>query len=152
MTADKATDTSRKTRGTRKAAAAKNVARIREKLELSDKAKREREARERDRRETLRRSLQMAEAQARKVDRDEWRRREAHLAAVVGRLALTELAAAGSTDLRLDATLLHRLVDADLQSLKEWLAHMLADADADADAVDIALPGDDSTPPAGDGS
>jgi len=152
MTAAKATDTPQKTRGTRKAAAATNVARIREKIELNERTKREREARERARREALRRSLQQAESQARKVDRDEWRRREAHLAAIVGRLAMTELAAAGSPDLRLDATLLHRLVDADLQRLQEWLAHMLADADADADAVDIALPGDDWTPPAADGS
>lgn len=146
------TGTPRKPRGTRKAAAATTLARARDKLDRHDKAKRERETRERARREALRRSLLVAEVQARKVDRDEWRRRELHLAAAVGRLALTELAATGTTDLRLDPALLHHLVEADLKALKEWLAHMLEEAADQADHVDIALPGDETTPPAVDGT
>lgn len=152
MSTAESADTPRKPRGTRKAAAATTIARLRERIEQNDNSKRKREARERARREALRRSLQLAEAQARKVDRSEWRRREGHLAAVVGRLALTELVAAGTEDFRLDPNLLHRLVDADVQKLKEWLAHMLADAATDHDAVDIALPGGDPTPPLKNGA
>ena len=144
--------TPRKPRGTRKAAAATTLARARDKLDRHDEAKRQREARERARREALRRSLLLAAAQARKVDREEWRQRELHLAAAVGRLALTELAATGTADLRLDPALLHHLVEADLKGLKEWLAHMLEEAADQADHVDIALPGDDATSPAVDGT
>lgn len=128
MSTTESADTPRKPRGTRKAAAATNIAKLRKEIEQHERSKREREARERARTEALRRSLKLAETNARKVDRDEWRQREEHLAAVVGRLALTELVAVGTEDLRLDPKLLHRLVDADVQKLKEWLAHMLASA------------------------